>query len=48
MKDDGFEPNVYTWNGIIAGPVESGHRDSKYGKLCSAGKFVLMLENGLI
>ncbi|KAL8148457.1 pentatricopeptide repeat-containing protein At3g16610-like [Apium graveolens] len=24
MREEGFEPNVYTWNGIIAGHVENG------------------------
>lgn len=27
MKEDGFEPNVYTWNGIIAGHVENDLHD---------------------
>ncbi|KAL3630722.1 hypothetical protein CASFOL_023706 [Castilleja foliolosa] len=27
MKNDGFEPNIYTWNGIIAGYVENGHNE---------------------
>ncbi|XP_050203731.1 pentatricopeptide repeat-containing protein At2g13600-like [Mercurialis annua] len=27
MREDGFEPNVHTWNGILAGHVENGHLD---------------------
>ncbi|XWS61367.1 hypothetical protein CRYUN_Cryun07bG0120300 [Craigia yunnanensis] len=27
MKEDGFEPNVYTWNGITAGHVENDLHD---------------------
>ncbi|KAG8381111.1 hypothetical protein BUALT_Bualt06G0088400 [Buddleja alternifolia] len=27
MRDDGFEPHVYTWNGIISGYVENGHHE---------------------
>ncbi|KAL0321576.1 UNVERIFIED_CONTAM: Pentatricopeptide repeat-containing protein, chloroplastic [Sesamum calycinum] len=27
MKGDGFEPNIYTWNGIIAACVENGHHE---------------------
>ncbi|XP_057507793.1 pentatricopeptide repeat-containing protein At2g13600-like [Actinidia eriantha] len=28
MKEDGFDPNIYTWNGIISGHVENGHYKS--------------------
>ncbi|XAR71609.1 hypothetical protein NMG60_11017966 [Bertholletia excelsa] len=28
MKEDGFDSNVYTWNGIIAGLVENGYYES--------------------
>lgn len=25
MEEDGFDQNIYTWNGIISGLIENGH-----------------------
>ena len=27
MERDGFDPNIYTWNGLIAGCMENGHNE---------------------